>query len=505
MKRSDWGQGQNRGSRRNKIILNLDMKRIPISLKHLLPAAAILLSSYCTGSNKSKPSKDEAIALAREAYLFVMPLIYTDVTRLNYPIPDNYLFSYNIFPDHTFRQVVAPNNDTNYSIAFLELSRDAVVIEIPDTKGRYYVFPLLDAWTNNFFLPGKRTTGTGAQKYLVTPPGWTGVVPEGLTRIESPTSLVWAIGRIQVNSPDDQRDFVYPLQQQFTVKTLSAWLGKSGQKADSLHPHRLYGDFLSEVDTAGRYGKSVVDIVKNIPIDRFFNYANALLTDNPPFEADSAIVRRIAAIGAGAGLQFDLSAFDPEAQEALKQVPAEVYAELGKPLEGGYFGKVTFDSAAKKGDCKTDYNLRALVAYRGLGALPPEEAIYYYYATDKAGKPLNGKNSYRIHFEKGQLPPAQAFWSYTVYGSDRYLVENPIRRYAIGDRDPLRYNADGSLDIYLTNNPLGKDKENNRLPTGDGDFNLTLRIYIPAPEFLKNRSVWKDPLPEVYTACDVIL
>jgi hypothetical protein len=467
------------------------MKKKLFSAAGALQCAALCLL-ICAGCGKPALSKDEIVALAREAYLFVTPLIYTDVTRLSYPIPDNYLFSYNVFPDHTFRQVVAPNNDTNYSIAFLELSRDAVVVEIPDTRGRYYVFPLQDAWTNNFFLPGKRTTGTGAQKYLITPPDWTGDVPEGLTRVESPTALAWAIGRIQVNSPDDQRDFVYPLQRQFTLKTLSAWLSKSEQKVDSLHPHRIYGDF----PPGSGERQSVVDRVKNMPVDRFFNYANALLTDNPPFEADSAIVRRMAAIGVGAGLRFDLSAFEPAVREALKQVPADVYAEFGKPLEGGYFGKITFDPAAKKGDYKTDYNLRALVAYRGLGALPPEEAVYYSYYTDRDGKPLNGKNSYRIRFGKCQLPPAQAFWSYTVYGSDRYLVENPMRRYAIGDRDPLKYNADGSLDIYLTNRPLGKDRESNRLPTGNGDFNLTLRIYMPAPKFLEDPSVWKDPLPE---------
>jgi hypothetical protein len=460
-------------------------------VKYLLPVIAIVLSS-CTGNRQVRLSKDETIALAREAYLFVTPLIYTDVTRVTSPVPDNHLYAFDGFPDHTFRQVVAPNNDTNYSLAFLDLSKDAVVVELPDTEGRYYVFPLLDAWTNNFFLPGKRTTGTGAQKYLVTPPCWTGDVPEGLTRVEAPTHLVWAIGRIQVNSPEDQRDFVRPLQQQFVLKTLSAWQSKSEQKVDSLHPHRIYGDFLP----GSSEGQSVVDRVKNIPVDRFFNYANALLTDNPPFEADSAIVRRITALGVGAGLQFDLSAFDAETQAALKQVPADVYAEFEKPLSDGYFGKVTSDPAAKKGDYKTDYNLRALVAYRGLGALPPEEAVYYSYYTDSDGKPLNGKNRYRLHFEKGQLPPAQAFWSYTVYGGDRYLVDNPIRRYAIGDRNPLRYNADGSLDLYLAKESPGKDRESNWLPTGGDDFNLTLRIYIPTSAFLENSSVWKDPLPE---------
>ncbi|MDR1524483.1 MAG: DUF1254 domain-containing protein [Tannerella sp.] len=471
------------------------MKKILFPVKYALWLAVFILSS-CAGGSKPGLSKDEAVALAREAYLFVTPLVYTDVTRVSSPAPDNRLHLFNDFPDHTFRRVVAPNNDTNYSLAFLDLSRGAIAVELPDTKGRYYVFPLQDAWTNNFFLPGKRTTGTGAQKYLITPPGWTGEVPEGLTQVKSPTTLVWIIGRIQVNSPEDQRDFVYPLQQQFVLKPLSAWQDGSEPAVDPQYPHRLYGDFLLREPG----GKSVVEIVRNIPLESFFNYANALLSDNPPFEADSSIVRRIAAIGVGAGLQFNLSAFDLETQEALKQVPADVYAELDKPvferpLKSGYFGKTTFDPEAKVGDYKTDYNTRALVAYKGLGALPPEEAVYYSYYTDRDGEPLNGKNRYRIHFDKGQLPPAQTFWSYTVYGADRYLVENPIRRYAIGDRNALKYNRDGSLDLYLSRESPGKNRESNWLPTGSEDFNLTLRIYIPATTFLEDPSTWNDPKP----------
>jgi hypothetical protein len=467
----------------------------------LITCTALLSASFlfsCTGSRKPKLSKDEVIALAREAYIFLTPLVYTDVTRTVSPTPDNCLHTFDVFPDHTFRHVVAPNNDTNYSIAFLELSTDAIVAELPDTKGRYYVFPLQDAWTNNFFLPGKRTTGTAPQKYLVTGPGWKGEVPEGLTQVKSPTGLVWAIGRVQVNSPEDQKDVVYPLQQQFVVKPLSAWLSNSEWKPDLQHPHRLYGKPVP----ADAKGQSVVEIVKRLSIEDFFNYANALLTDNPPFEADSALVRRIAAIGAGAGLTFSLSGFDSETQEALRQTPADVYAELGRfvtgeaSLDSGFFGNVTSDPDAKTGDYKTDYNARALVAYRGLGALPPEEAVYYSFYTDSNGHPLNGSNRYRIRFGKGKLPPAQAFWSYTVYGADRYLVDNPIRRYAIGDRNPLKYNADGSLDIYLSAQSPGKDSESNWLPTGENTFNITLRIYIPTPAFLKDRSGWTAPKPE---------
>ncbi|MDR1876200.1 MAG: DUF1254 domain-containing protein [Flavobacteriaceae bacterium] len=453
----------------------------------------ITISISCLAQNKKGLSKDEIISITREAYLFASPLIYTDVTRINSTFPDNYLQHLTKFPDHTFKNVVAPNNDTNYSLAFLELGEEPVVVEIPDTKGRYYVFPLQDAWTNNFVLLGKRTTGTTEQKYIITGPYWKGKIPAGLTQIKSPTNLVWIIGRIQVNSPEDQEKNVTPLQHRFVLSPLSKW-----QKKDTSAPvsKKQYGNYLP-ANVKG-VKASVVEIVKNLSIENYFNYFNELLVDNPPAPADSLIIRKIAQVGIGAGKRFSLKDFDAETQKELSRLISDIYRELDVLPNGtNLFGNNTSgDPEARKGFYKTDYNLRALVAYRGLGALPPEEAEYYSYYKDKDGNPLIGKNNYRIHFEKDQLPPAQAFWSYTVYNKDRYLVENPIRRYAIGDRNPLKYNADGSLDIYLGKTTPGKDKESNWLPTNSDEFNITTRIYIPTEAFLKDNSVWKDPLPE---------
>jgi hypothetical protein len=455
----------------------------------LLLAAGFLIS--CSTTHRSKLSNDEIVSLVREAYLFASPLIYTDVTRVNSAFPDNSLYHLTRFPDHTFRQVVAPNNDTNYSLAFLELNEEPVVVDIPDTQGRYYVFPLQDAWTNNFVLPGKRTTGSGRQQYIITGPGWEGEIPPGLTQIKSPTNLVWIIGRIQVNSPEDQAEFVTPLQNRFKLATLSKWQSNDDSPATPLH--KQYGDYLPP--DAGT--KSVVEVVENLPVDDYFNYFNELLADNAPAEADSNIVRRIAQVGIGAGQRFSLAAFDSATQEALRRIPAEVNKALDETSDGkNLFGTDTSNPEARTGDYKTDYNLRAFVARKGLGALPPEEAVYYSYKTDLSGEPLHGKNDYRIHFAKGQLPPAQAFWSYTVYDTDRYLVANPIRRYAIGDRNDLKYNKDGSLDLYLTAKDPGKGKTSNWLPTHEGEFNITLRIYIPTPDFLRDRSAWSDPKPE---------
>ncbi|MDR1887879.1 MAG: DUF1254 domain-containing protein [Zoogloeaceae bacterium] len=443
--------------------------------------------------NQSEISAQKTIALAREAYLYATPLIYTDITRLTSSPSDNTLVHIQEFPDHTFKRVVAPNNDTNYSIAFLELSEEPVVIEIPDTNGRYYVFPLQDAWTNNFVLPGKRTTGTGAQKYIVTGPNWQGEIPTGLSHIKSPTNLVWAIGRIQVNSPEDQKNVVAPLQQKFVLKPLSKWQAKTPVAAS----RKRYGNDLP----ADIKGKNAVELVKNLSIEDFFNYFNALLADNPPALADSSIINRIARLGIGAGQHFSLTDFDAETRQALNKVTQEVYQAFNQTQNDQtnpdrLFGNDTRDPEGKLGDYKTNYNLRAFVAYKGLGALPPEEAIYYSYYADNSGEPLHGKHVYRIHFERNQLPPAEAFWSYTVYGQDRYLVDNPIKRYAIGDRDKLKYNADGSLDLWLAYENPGDEKAGNWLPVPNDVFNVTARVYIPTAEFLQDRSLWQDPKPE---------
>jgi CubicO group peptidase (beta-lactamase class C family) len=438
--------------------------------------------------SEKKRRSEEIIAIVREAYLYAAPMIYTDVTRITSSAPDNRLNYMTKFPDHTFKHVVAPNNDTNYSTAFLDLTGEPVVIEIPDVRGRYYVFPLQDAWTNNFFLPGTRTTGSGKQKYLITGPSWKGEVPKGLTPVSSPTNLVWAIGRIQVNSREDQEKEVIPLQKKFLLQPLSQWLAKDTAPVAAKKRQSRY-------QPTNLQGKTVVEIIKSLPIERYFSYFNDLLMDNPPFAADSATVARMATVGIGAGKHFSLADFDRETQEALNRLTANIYKEMDELYPRRK--NETAGDGAKTGDYKTNYYARALVAYKGLGALPPEEAVYYIYTGDGGGETLNGSTgSYRIRFEKGQTPPAQAFWSYTVYGKDRYLVDNPIKRYAIGDRSNLKYNADGSLDLYLSYRSPGKEKEANWLPIPNDEFIVTLRIYLPKEEFLKNRSLWKDPLPE---------
>jgi len=450
--------------------------------------AVITASNHRDSTRRySKEETKEVVQLAKAAYLYGLPIVLTDFTRQVSGIPNNVFVHGHKFPDHTSRLVVAPNNDTNYSSAFLDLGDDAVVLSIPDTKDRYFVVPLMDAWTNVFASFGKRNTGTRKQTYVITGPHWHGTIPDGLQRVKSPTDLVWIIGRIQVNSPEDQANFVSPIQDQFKLTLLKQW-GKPNAEVSTVATH--YAVDLPEIKEVQSHHLTAVKAVQQIPIDRFFNYLNQLLVKNPGLPADSGILSRLAKIGIKPGGEFKLTDFDNETQEALKNVPEEIYQAFDNVKANTDFKP---QNGTQLGHYGTDYLTRAAVAYKGLGALPPEEAIYIAYNADSAKAPLNGSNNYIIHFNASQLPPAKAFWSLTMYDKDRYLSDNPIRRYAIGDRNKLKFNKDGSLDIYVQHNDPGAEKQANWLPAPADSFNVILRIYVPTDEYLHNRNSWVNP------------
>jgi len=423
------------------------------------------------------------LEIIRQAYLFAMPLVYMDVTRASYSIPDNYFYTAEKLPDYNYKNVVAVNIDTNYSIAFLKLEDGPVMFEIPDMGDRYYTYPIMDAWTNNFVIPGTRLTGNGPQKYFVSGPDWTGQVPAGYTQIVSPTNLAWIDGRVQVNSPADLDEVVLPLQNRFVLTSVNT-PSTDCRPSDKYLPE----DF---------GGKSVVQVIRELPLEDFFNYFNELMELNAPFAEDSVIIRKMATVGIGAGKKFCIKKFNHATQQALQTLTVDVYTVLEEALAGQpLFGVDTSHPDAQFGDYKTDYNLRAIITYKGLGALPPQEATYYTYFNDADGSVLDGSQaSYTIHFDADGFPPAEAFWSYTIYNAERYLVQNPISRYGIGDRNELTYNADGSLDIYLSYEAPADELLSNWLPIPDGRFDVTARLYMPYPAFLANPSSWNDPKP----------
>lgn len=431
---------------------------------------------------------DSVKAIAKNAYVYGIALALMDITRkrltnVEVPIPGlaapiNQFTISEVFPDAKFRAVVRPNADTYYTSGVLDLGVDAMVLSLPNTNGRYYLMPMLDAYSNVFASPGKRTTGTQAGTFLITGPKWTGNVPAGMKEIKAPTNTVWIIGRTQVNSPEDGTKVVVPLEKKYILMPLSAWGKTYTAPKGAVDPN------ISKA--------SPNDQVKNMPIDSFFNYINQLMINNPPKATDSPAIAEFAKIGVAPGGKFDLSSFDTATQAVLKALPQMVFGYMDETLAKGskpVNGWTIFIKGM--GNYGTDYDMRALVDYAGLGANLPEDAVYPVCSVDSSGTPLDGANKYIIHFDKGKTPPVNGFWSLTMYDKDGFFIENPLNRYAIGNRSNLKSNADGSVDLYLQNVSPGKGKESNWLPAPAGSFNLCLRLYWPKDDMLNG--TWVPP------------
>lgn len=435
-----------------------------------------------------KARENDAYSISIQAYIYgLAPVIIERTEKVFVTTPGPGHAPVNQFghvrhlttPDDTV--IVSPNSDTLYSIAWLELGKGPIVLHVPDTHGRYYVMQMLDAYTNNFASVGRRTTGTGEGDYAITGPGWNGSAPEGGKVIRSPTNTVWILGRILVNGPDDVAN-VNALQDQFKLTPLSQHGKPSGyNKPQGLSDFKKYSP-----------NQDVPDKLK------FFEEFRVALKNDPPPEGEAALVAVFGRIGLpdnetpyGKGL--DLAVADG-LERALKDgdgIVKNAWANIKGNSTNGWA------VALNIGTYGYDYLTRAAVAEGGLGANVPEEAIYPKAQADNNGNTLSGAHRYVMHFDKGNTPPVDAFWSLTMYNATTYmLVANPMGRYAIGDRTPgLAYNPDGSLDIYIQHDaPAGK--ASNWLPAPEGDFYLLLRMYQPKPEAL-NGTYRIPPVMEV--------
>jgi hypothetical protein len=383
------------------------------------------------------------------------------------------------YPPADFRDVVRPNFDTLYSIAWLDLTKEPMVMSTPDTKGRYYLLPLLDMWSDVFASPGARTSGTGAARFAIVPQGWRGKLPDGIQKIEAPTPYVWIIGRTQTNGPKDYAA-VHEVQDGYRLSPLSRF-GKP-QKPAPFKP-----------DPTVDMKTPPMEQVDNMPATRFFAYAAELLKTNPPHVTDWSQIARLKRIGFEPGKSFDAEKAGPAIKGALDKarVDALTLMNAKKPTLAQVVNGWQMNTTSM-GVYGIYYLKRAIVAQVGLGANQPEDAVYPFNLADSEGKPLSGANKYVLHFAKNELPPVDAFWSVTMYDGQGFQIANPINRFAIGDRDPLKYGADGSLDVYIQSENPGPDKESNWLPApASGAANVTMRLYAPKPEALDGR--WAPP------------
>ena len=439
-------------------------------------------------TNVEKTGNEEIKELAKEAYIFGYPLVLMEKTRekvTNVPSPKETAAPMNIlgkatkFPDYTFTDVVSANVDTLYTTGFIDLSKEPYILSIPEMGDRYYLMELVSAWTDVFASPGTRTEGGKAQNYAIVGPFWKGTLPENVKEIKSPTNLIWLVGRTATTATEEDYAEVHKIQEQYKLVPLSAW-------GTNYEPPKE-----TPVDTNIDMKKSPVEKVNEMDAQIYYSLLAKLMKDNPPSSADKPMIEKLQKLGIVPGQDFDISKVDPAIKAALEESMrtgpskiSELFKQFGEVKNG-------WNIEMKVGVYGTDYNNRAVVALIGLGANIVEDAVYIVTHIDADENALNGANKYVLHFDKGKLPPVKGFWSLTMYNSKQAFIKNPINRYAIGDRNKMKFNADGSLDIYIQYESPGKDKESNWLPAPQEEFNLMLRFYWPDKSILDE--TWLPP------------
>lgn len=436
-------------------------------------------------------SEKEAEAIATDAYIYGYPLVTMEITRRQLTnvaeigeaiaAPMGQLYNMRNYPNATFTTVTAPNADTLYSTAWLDVSKEPYILSLPDMDGRYFLMPMLSGWTDVFQVPGKRTTGTKAQTYAITGPGWTGKLPEGVVEYKSPTALVWILGRTYCTGTPEDYAAVHALQDQYKLVPLSAY-GKP------------YTPPKGNVDPNIDMKTSPRDQVNNMDVASYFKLLAALMKDNPPAKEDAPMVEKMAKIGLFPGKDFDINKLDPNVSAGIKNAPKIALEKIVKSFGTAGRSVNGWEIVTKTGVYGTDYLTRALITMYGLGANRPQDAVYPTSKTNAEGKAYNGANKYVLHFENGQLPPVNGFWSLTMYNAEMFFVDNPLNRYTLSERNSFNKNSDGSIDLYLQNENPGPEKEANWLPAPKDDFVLMFRLYWPkeeSPSILND--TWNPP------------
>jgi hypothetical protein len=450
----------------------------------LLSLSVVGMLSVCPAA---AVTSEEATAIGVDAYIYGYPLVTMEMTRrvmTNVEKPEGsrapmgQFVRMRAYPTAAYRDVTAPNADTLYTVAWIDVSKEPYVLSVPEMGERYWLFPMLDGWTEVFQVPGKRTTGTKAKTYAITSPNWKGKLPQGVREYRSPTALVWILGRIYCSGTPEDYKAVHALQDQFKLVPLSSY----GKK---------YTPPPVQVDPSVDMKTPVREQVNRMDTGAYFRLLARLLMENPPTEKDAPMLSKMAQIGIVPGQDFDISKLDPAVGQALQNVPKAGFEKImahfknaGKIENGWIF-------STKTGVYGTDYLQRALITAIGLGANRPEDAIYPSSETAANGKPYEGANRYVIRFAKGQMPPVKGFWSLTMYDSEYFFVQNPLNRYTLSSRSKLKINKDGSVDLYIQNDSPGKSKEANWLPAPAGPFKLMFRFYWPKESIIDG--TWKLP------------
>ena len=435
-------------------------------------------SSAATLDALSPESREElAYTTGMQAFIYAYPLLHVNQFRHlfhspsapSYRGPANKLNHFRELTTAKSKGVAAsPNNDTLYTLTFMDLSEGPVLVEAPDMGDRYFTVQLADFYATNFGDFGTRHNRGAAGTYMIVGPDWQGEVPPNVTQVfRSPTPWAMTLLRILVDTRDELEE-VHILQDSFKLTTLE------GRPLPALDPEKL---------------AAVPDFENPAQL---WAVINRELTANPPPVSDSQLVDQFAMVGIGPGLDEDISQLDGSIQKGLLRA-AQAGLKLVIEAANDISGEITYNGwgypRADIGRYGTNYLYRAGVTRMGLMANDPVEATYMSLYEDADGNALRGGNRYRLQFKADNLPPAKAFWSVTMYDRDTYsLVDNVIDRYSIGDRtEGIQYSEDGSLTIDISQNTPETGGLANWLPAPAGDFYLIMRIYLPEEEVVAQK------------------
>lgn len=440
----------------------------------------------CSKNSTSESGVTEDAAV--KAYVYSYSLASMEVTRrqsTNVPAPNgrgqaptNQFANMAFLPDASFTAVVRPNVDTLYSSMLFDVSREPLVISVPDMGDRYHLFPILDMWTNVQAVPGTRTLGPNhGYQFAITGPNWHGTLPDGVHQYKMPTDGGWIIGRIQVNGPEDI-PAVTAIQQQLTAVPLSAYgTPYTPPENTDLHPDWPKGQ------EVGAY-------LHNLTPQQYWDLYYSSLSHNQTLPDDKDLLAQLSKAGWTPDKKLDLSQLSDSDrktwEDAWPKALAKIEGQMDvKPINGWYTARTGMGSYG------TNYDRRAMIAYAGLGANLPEDAIYPKTSVDADGAQLNSGRNHVLHFSADQIPPVHAFWSVTMYNDKGFFIANPINRFAVrGER--MQKNPDGSLDVYIQSQNPGPEHEANWLPAPDSaDFNLLLRLYWPDNKVIDGS--WNPP------------
>jgi len=457
-------------------------------LKSLVAPACLLAVSFGSCEVVAKGlSKEEALKLGSEVYVYGYPLVTMDLTRQvmtnvksveGLKAPMGQFVNAREYPPASFRDVTAPNADTLYSSAWIDVSAEPYILHVPDVNKRYYLMPMLSGWTDVFADPGTRTTGTKAQDFAIVGPNWKGTLPKNVKPYHSATNMVWVIGRTYCTGTPEDYKAVHQIQDEYKLTPLS-------------HFGKEYTPPEGKVDSSVDMKTPVRDQVNNLSAKDYFNRLALLMKNNPPTKQDSAMVAKMAKLGIKPGQDYDLSKIDKEVADGLEESVKVAQQKIMDHMKKAGVDKNGWTYSTKTGTYGTDYLQRAFITAVGLGANRPQDAIYPTTTVDSKGEKLDGKNNYTIHFAKGGLPPVKGFWSLTMYDDKYFFTENDLNRYTLSARNDLKKNDDGSIDLYIQHESPGKDKESNWLPAPKGEFILMMRFYWPEESLIKG--TWNPP------------